>query len=574
MKSQNVLSRTINQLVRSLCTVLNYDTSLSDEILRLLIEYNWDIDHLTDSLTFNTNENSSMLSNCQRFCMLGSSYRCLSRVLKKIRYNRIKHHGEFVQCLCGVRTSVDSMYSLKGCNHWYCRNCWIGVINNSLSSQHTNHGRCSTATMNSSSRYGSDSKAGHYITPNSETLHRSRSTGGSSLSEDIAWSCPGLTCNNIIRCGLQMRGDFISHLCNSEGPRVKQLFYYSQLSSCAHMLLSQSSRSGSKNSHQDGLCANNLKMGEGVTTEAPATAAMMSWWRKTVINTTSDRGGIKGTLCNSIDISKNGSKNGIIDINMNEMHTNTSSSDRKSYSINTIQAHHREVSLRSDDPETYEYQNSNSRNLPNLFQPQQKSSVDAYERLLLTLGTADIHHKDLKLNAEYADDSPLATRYQMLSDRYFLLSQVISLLAHTHIMVAAETVHNDIREMEIQAGGIIRRSIGSGHLLPHSITKVTEQFGAGWSDITGLYLSLQSVEVLTVIYADTLLRAVELIDQDSTHQTQTTSIQLRIMTSTLRKMKSKLLKNTDITLIQKEDESLEYSTELKEKEFGISPFSL
>ena len=99
--SQAALCTTIDHLVRYLCTVLNYDLSLSDEILRLLIDYRWDADSLVDCITAGRITNitdmvtSSSCFSPSNFNIEAQSYRNLFKVLKKVDHKKVINSRDF-----------------------------------------------------------------------------------------------------------------------------------------------------------------------------------------------------------------------------------------------------------------------------------------------------------------------------------------------------------------------------------------------------------------------------------------------------------------------------------------------
>ena len=359
-----------------------------------------------------------------------------------------------------------------------------------------------------------------------------------------------------------MRGDFLSHLCGTRSSATRLLFYYSQLHACANLLISQSF---SKMDDEDLVSEIRKKEGVEVVTE-PSTSAMPSSWRNSNIGADGD----KGALGSSIDYSSI------------QKHIIAGNNTCKPYPNDFVNTSDTQLSYNKRDSKSSE-QNHCFMQFPNSFQPQHPAfvggrammlSVDTYDRLLLASSAAGINREDSKIKSASTDNTPISARYQMLSEKYHFLSQLMILLAHTHVMVAAETKCNEIREMETQAGGKITASKYSEQFPPCAEMKGTQQFGTGWSDVSGLHLLLQSTEALTVIFAETLLKAVHLTDNlTCTPQTQTTLNQIRSMTKTLRNFKFKLLRDTDITFIQKDLTSPSRLTQYHEVGFAVLPFT-
>ena len=560
---QAALCTSIDHLVRYLCTLLNYDLSLSDEVLRLLIDYRWDADKLVDYITAGRNANVTNISDSSKFDIERQSYRNLFNVHKRVECKKVKSSKDFAHCPCGIRASLDSMYALMGCCHWYCKNCWIGIISYSLHTKHTDYFETSF-NASSSPKYSSIFSSLARSRTNLCSDSVSKSTWELSSNQGEMWQCPHVDCTHRLRCTQKMRGDFVNHLCGTGNSATRLLFYYSQLYACANLLLTKSLV---KIDNEESVSNDKNIEGGEVVTEA-STIAMTSWWRNTNINSDRD----KDALGSSIDL------------NSNQKHLNADDNTFKPHPNDFINASEAQLLSKKKASKSSENQNPHSVHIPNLFQSQHPAvvggvtmmlSVDTYERLLKASSAAGISREDSKIKSASTDDGPISARYQMLSERYHLLYQILILLARTHAIVAAETTRNEIREMEMQAGGKIKGSKYSKPLPSCTGMKRIQQFGIGWSDVSGLHLLLQSTEALTVIFAETLLKAVELTDdQNCAPQTQSTLSQIGIMTKTLRSLRFKLLRDTNITFIQEDMTSPSVVMQSHEIGFGVLPFSL
>ena len=211
----------IDMLVHRVCATLRCDLSLSDEVLRLLVCYKWDVDDVVDRVT--SSMSGSNGHSVERLSSHSGSYRCLSTVMNKLRGLNIRNPGsrvhqgaDGVRCVCGV--SMDSEgYALKTCGHWHCRSCWMAVVDKSLAAQEFIDSVSANNSAHPAPSRSSSSCVSLWCCPHASSLSGGGVGGG--------------------KCGELMRGDLVSHLCGVEGPVVRGLFYRCQLRLCVAQLL-------------------------------------------------------------------------------------------------------------------------------------------------------------------------------------------------------------------------------------------------------------------------------------------------------------------------------------------------
>ena len=515
----------------SVCKVLTWDSESFDEILRLLLIHHWDVDGLINSVTGSTRDSGVISSESAYSVQHSMSYRRLSSVMSQLRCRREALEEVAVRCQCGA---TDSLYSLKGCNHWCCQKCWMDVILSSLPQQ----------------------------TPND----KAHSIPVTRLSVVCAspWQCPEVDPLSGKRCPCQMRGDFISHLCGSEGSTVRQLFYCTQLHACADKILSETPKD-----MDSSICCGQLTSSgtspSASAIEIPVNTDIMSWW-----STFTSKKIIRSTSTHSDSgISMGNSSNNCNWRLTSEIPIITTTGP---YCDSPSMKERRQVQGQGQGQDLQLCSSTALQHPAVSAMSPTTATVDTYQRLIDASNDAETYRVETALTAESGTDIPSSIRLQLISDRWCLISAVTSLLAHSHIMLAAEVVRVDIAEMEVMAGGSIMNSSESGYLQSRAPLEGAKHFGCGWSDIRGLSFFLQTIEKLTVTFAEILVKLMINADPLNTSpQTQIFMAQIMSMTGALRNFKLKLLEYTTVSFVKKREESTDCNLTPIELGFGVAP---
>jgi hypothetical protein len=306
-----------------------------------------------------------------------------------------------------------------------------------------------------------------------------------------------------------MQGDFVSHLRGKADIHSQWSYYISQLHSSADSLsLDDASLSGSSSSHSSLYKC-----------PSPISAEVLAWWTGSSQSSSPFVKVTKGDTRSQHFLFQAGIELGYIVEKDRERDVansgGTSPADHTNNGILlTIEAYKRIV-----------------------------SSADAAERCALDATTA----------AECAVDGAAAVRLLALSDRWGLLIDTLTLLAHTHVMLAAEAEFRDAAQ-------------------PLSLGRI----GEIWEDMRCLATYVEVFERLTTSYSDALSKLTsECVKntQQTGPETRALTVQTHNMAGIVRMMQGKLIERLAAThrLQPKYIMSAPDSSVRLEREFNVSP---
>ena len=329
------------------------------------------------------------------------------------------------------------------------------------------------------------------------------STSCESLSaQHTPWKCPHTACNAI------MQGDFVRHLRGKADTHSQWSYYISQLHSSANNLhLDDQSLSDSSSSPSSYKCP------------TPASAEIMAWWTGSSQSSSPFPKIRKGDTGSSQFLFQSGIElgHGVEKDRERDVASSGGASPAEHGNgglLITIEAYRRMV-----------------------------SSADAAERCALDATTA----------AESAVDGATAVRLLTISDRWGLLIDTVTLLAHTHVMLAAEAEFRDAAQP---------LSLGMS--------------GETWADMRCLSTYVEVFERLTASYSDALSK----LTSESIKNPQQTGLEMRALTvqthgmaGIVRMMQGKLLERLAAThrLQPKYITSAPDNSVRLEREFNVSP---
>jgi hypothetical protein len=321
-------------------------------------------------------------------------------------------------------------------------------------------------------------------------------------TDPILWRCPHTAAG--VRCGCLMAGDFLSHLRGAADTAVRREFYFSQLHTCA---IASSSSTITCESAAHPTCK---------VSAVPSNAFWSSAAR-----------------CDSSSTSCRLSPGG----------TGVS----RSLFLTSIEA--------SRDSERDRASSEDEPSPTALMQSSTARAIEANSRLLEAHRAADKSHSDASIGAECAVAGPNAVRLHGIADRWALLSAATSLLAQTHLALAAEVDNGDSM--------LLRRGSGGGR-------------EEAWTDIRSLFSQLEAMESLSIRLRDALTKLSVIWARDPLQngpQVQLLVTQTRDMTGVLRRLQWDLIEKIPVTHKVSKDPgeshgSISTSDELK---FGVAP---
>lgn len=322
-------------------------------------------------------------------------------------------------------------------------------------------------------------------------------------TDSTLWRCPHTAGG--VRCRCLMSGDLVSHLRGAADTAVRREYYLSQLHTCANDSSSSivSSESTATTPSKVSAVASNASWPSATRYESSSTSCRLS---------PGGTGVSRSLFLSNIEESRD-----------NE----------------------RERASSEDEPSPTA-----------LMQSSTARALEANSRLLEANRAAERCHRDASLGAECAVAGPNAVRLHGLADRWALLSAATSLLAQTHLALAAEVDSSDSLTLK-------RGSEGR----PHEQT---------WTDVRSLSFQLEAMESLTVRLRDALSKLSVIWARDPLHngpQVQLLVTQTRDMTGVLRRLQWDLIEKIPVTHKVSKDPgeshgSISISDELK---FGVTP---
>jgi hypothetical protein len=334
------------------------------------------------------------------------------------------------------------------------------------------------------------------------SLEASKTTASSPQqqgTDSTLWRCPHTAAG--VRCGCMMAGDLVSHLRGAADTAVRREFYLSQLHAC--------------------------DIASTVTPESAATP-----------------------MCKVSSVSSNALWSSAA------RYDSSSTSCRLSPGGTGVS---RSLFLTSiEESRDSERDRASSEDEPSptaLMQSSTARAIEANSRLLEANRAAERSHRDASLGAECAVAGPNAIRLHGLADRWALLSAATSLLAQTHLALAAEVDNGDSL--------LLRRGSGDGH-------------EEAWTDVRSLFFQLEAMESLTIRLRDALTKLSVIWARDPLQngpQVQLLVTQTRDMTGVLRRLQWDLIDKIPVTHKVSKDtgESHGSITTSDELKFGVTP---
>lgn len=320
--------------------------------------------------------------------------------------------------------------------------------------------------------------------------------------DSTLWRCPHTAAG--VRCGCLMAGDLVSHLRGAADTAVRRDYYLSQLHICANATSSStiSTESAASTTCKESPIPCNASWPSAARYEPSSTSCRLS---------PGGTGMSRSLFLTSIEESRDSER------------------DRASS---------------EDEPSPTA-----------LMQSSASRSLEANSRLLETNRAAERSHREASLGAECALAGPNAVRLHGLADRWALLSAATSLMAQTHLALAAE--------VDNSGSLLLKRGSEGAH----------EQ---AWTDIRSLSFQLEAMESLSIRLRDALSKLSIIWARDpllNGPQVQLLVTQTRDMTGVLRRLQWDLIEKVPVTHKVSKDVgeshgSIFTSDELK---FGVRP---
>lgn len=326
-------------------------------------------------------------------------------------------------------------------------------------------------------------------------------------TDSTLWRCPHSALD--VRCSSSIGGDLVSHLRGAADTDVRREYYLSQLRTCTKAASSST------------ICSESTATSQSKLSPIASDELWPSVARSE--SSTSCRLSPGGT-----GISRS--------LFLTSLEESRDSSDRDRASS-------------EDEPNQIAVMQSSTAN-----------AIEANRRLLNANSAAEKNHRDASLGAECSIAGPSAVRLHDLADRWALLSAATSLLAQTHLTLAAEVDHVD--------PVLIQNGSGRGG--------DCATFEQAWTDVRSLSYHLEAMESLTVRFAEALSKLSVIWARDPLHngpQVQLLVTQTRDMTGILRRLQWDLVEKIPVThkLSKRPRESHGSISTSDELKFGVTP---